>query len=86
MTNARPGSKHRRRTPAPADDLHIATGALNRAARGQRGMSQTQLGLPYFTRAHVSAVELGKVAPSLKTLAHFAAKLQVPLRSLVPDR
>ncbi|HAF11283.1 MAG TPA: hypothetical protein DCK98_14540 [Chloroflexi bacterium] len=86
MTNARPRPKHRRRTPAPADDLHLVTGALIRAAREQRGISQTRLGAPYFTRAHVSAVELGKVAPSLKTLAHFATKLEVPLRSLIPDR
>src|SRR5437868_4759967 len=81
----RPRASHRRRTPAPADDLHLATGALVRAARGQRGISQTQLGAPYFTRAHISAVELGKAAPSLKTLMHFATKLGVPLRSLVPD-
>lgn len=86
MSPARTGSKHRRRTPAPASDLHIATGALIRAARDQRGMSQAQLGAPFFTRAHVSAVELGKVAPSLKTLGRFAAKLQAPLRSLIPDR
>jgi transcriptional regulator with XRE-family HTH domain len=33
----------------------------------------------------VSAVELGKIAPGLKTLAFFAKNLGVPLRSLIPD-
>jgi hypothetical protein len=33
----------------------------------------------------VSAVELAKVAPSLKMLAHFAQKLSVRLRDLIPD-
>jgi transcriptional regulator with XRE-family HTH domain len=33
----------------------------------------------------VSAVELGKISPALKTLAHFASKLEVPLKDLIPD-
>ncbi len=48
-------------------------------------MSQAEPGAPYFTRAMVSAVELGKVAPALKSLAHFAKKLGVPLKDLIPD-
>jgi transcriptional regulator with XRE-family HTH domain len=47
-------------------------------------MSQAQLGAPYFTRAHVSAIELGKILPAITTLAHFARKLAVPLRELIP--
>ena len=48
-------------------------------------MSQAELGRPYFTRAMVSAVELGKVSPAVKTLAHFASKLGVSIRELIPD-
>jgi len=58
---------------------------LLRDARIKKGLSQAQLGAPHLTRAMVSAVELGKVAPSLKSLAFFAKQLEVPLRSLIPD-
>ncbi len=34
-------------------------------------MSQAQFGAPYFTRAHVSAIELGEILPAIPTLAHF---------------
>ncbi len=33
----------------------------------------------------VSAVELGKVSPSIKALAFFARKLEIRLRDLIPD-
>ncbi len=42
-------------------------------------------GGPFFSWARVSAVELGKISPALKTLAHFAKKLEVPLKDLIPD-
>jgi ribosome-binding protein aMBF1 (putative translation factor) len=73
------------RHPAPKGDLHAKVGALIREARIKRGLSQAQLGAPHATRAMVSAVELAKVAPSLKMLAHFAQKLEVRLRDLLPD-
>jgi transcriptional regulator with XRE-family HTH domain len=38
-------------------------------------LSQAQLGSPYYTRAHVSAIELGKIRPAMKSLEHMAAKL-----------
>jgi transcriptional regulator with XRE-family HTH domain len=56
-----------------------------RETRIKKGLSQSQLGAPFFTRAMVSAVELGKISPALKTLAHFASKLEVPLKDLIPD-
>lgn len=31
------------------------------------------------------AVELGKISPGIKSLAHFAVKLNVNLRDLIPD-
>jgi transcriptional regulator with XRE-family HTH domain len=65
--------------------LHVKIGARLRELREARGLSQAELGAPNFTRAHVSAVELGKVAPSLKTLLFFGQKLQVRLRDLMPD-
>jgi transcriptional regulator with XRE-family HTH domain len=55
-----------------------------RELRIERNLSQAQLGAPYFTRAMVSAIELGKISPALKSLAHFARKLDVPLRELIP--
>jgi transcriptional regulator with XRE-family HTH domain len=56
-----------------------------RAARESEGSSDSELGDPFFTRAMVSAVKLGKISPALKTLAHFATKLEVPLKDLIPD-
>lgn len=47
-------------------------------------MTQAELGDPRFTRAMVSAVELGTVTPSLVALAHFAAKLKTPMKELLP--
>jgi transcriptional regulator with XRE-family HTH domain len=46
-------------------------------------MSQTQLGAPHFTRAYVSAVELGKIRPSVRSLEFLAERLRMPIASLV---
>ena len=46
-----------------------------REARVASGLSQAQLGAPYFTRAHVSAIELGKIRPAMRSLEHLARKL-----------
>jgi transcriptional regulator with XRE-family HTH domain len=46
--------------------------------------SQASLGAPYFTRARFSAMELGKVSPTLKTLVSLAQKLGRPARDLLP--
>ena len=75
----------RGRKPPPKGDLHVRVGVRVRELRTNKGLSQTELGAPFFTRAMVSAVELGKISPALKTLAHFAAKLEVPLKDLIPD-
>ena len=73
------------RKPPPKGELYVRVGRLVREARDRKGLSQSELGAPFFTRAMVSAVELGKISPALKTLAHFAAKLEVPLKDLIPD-
>jgi ribosome-binding protein aMBF1 (putative translation factor) len=76
--------QHRTRRPPPLDDLAVRVGQRLRALRQERGLSQSQLGAPYLTRAMISAIELGKVSPALKSLAHFARKLSLPLRELIP--
>ena len=74
----------RHRSRLPRRDLAAAFGERIRSLRSGKAMSQAQLGAPYFTRAHVSAIELGKILPAITTLAHFARKLGVPLRELIP--
>ena len=48
-------------------------------------MSQAQLGAPYFTRAHVSAIELGKIRPAMRSLEHIAKKLGKPASYFLDD-
>jgi len=79
-----PRSRQRRRRPPPRDDLANNIGAYLRELRLARGLSQANLGAPYFTRAHISAIELGKILPTVNTLAHFARKLKLPLREVLP--
>lgn len=64
--------------------LDGAIGSRVRAARIRRGLSATELGSPRYTRAHVSAIELGKVSASTSALAYFAGKLKLRLRDLIP--
>jgi transcriptional regulator with XRE-family HTH domain len=59
-------------------------GARLRALRIEAELSQAEVGAPYYTRAYVSAVELEKVQPSLKALAHFASRLGVSAGALAP--
>jgi len=56
-----------------------------REARIASGMSQAQLGAPYFTRAHVSAIELGKIRPAMRSLEHMAKKLDKPASYFLDD-
>src|SRR2546422_8997974 len=83
----RQGSKtivRRHRSRLPRRDLAAAFGHRIRSLRSAKGISQAELGAPYFTRAHVSAIELGKILPSIPTLIHFARKLAAPVRELIP--
>jgi len=73
------------RKPHAKGDLYVRVGLRVREMRIKNGLSQAALGAPFFTRAMVSAVELGKISPALKTLAHFASKLNVSLKDLIPD-
>src|SRR5256885_7130653 len=56
-----------------------------REARVAAGISQAQLGAPYFTRAHVSAIELGKIRPAMRSLEHMAKKLDKPASYFLDD-
>src|SRR5947209_18413186 len=56
-----------------------------REARLAAGISQAQLGAPYFTRAHVSAIELGKIRPAMRSLEHMARKLDKPASYFLDD-
>src|SRR5207247_2018632 len=42
-------------------------------------------GAPYFTRAHVSAIELGKIRPAMRSLEHMAKKLDKPASYFLDD-
>jgi DNA-binding XRE family transcriptional regulator len=81
----RPARPVPRRSAPPRDDLQVRIGQRLRRLRLERGLSLTQLARPHYTRAQVSAVELGKILPSLTALRFFARQLDVPLRDLIPD-
>ena len=65
----------RRRRAAPESAALRQLGQRLREARVAAGLSQGQLGSPYYTRAHISAIELGKIRPAMKSLEHMASKL-----------
>jgi tetratricopeptide (TPR) repeat protein len=76
----------RRRHPAPVSPSLKALGERVKAARVEAGLSQAQLGAPHFTRAYVSAVELGKIRPAVKSLEFLAGRLGKPLSFFLEDR
>src|SRR4051812_3261445 len=60
-----------------------ALGQRMRAARPERKLSQEALAQPEFTKSYISAVERGKVRPSLKALELLSRRLDVPLSELL---
>src|SRR2546428_10244442 len=54
-----------------------------REVRTKLGMIQAQLAAPEFSISYISAIERGKIRPSLKTLYIFARRLDVPLALLI---
>ncbi len=85
MPSARAGGRTRRRHPAPVSSKVARLGERLRAARLEAGLSQSQLGSPHFTRAYVSAVELGKIQPSVKSLEYLADRLGKPVSYFMED-
>ena len=80
-----PAIRTRRRRPAPLSPSLKKLGERLREARIASGLSQAQLGAPYFTRAHVSAIELGKIRPAMRSLEHMAKKLDKPASYFLDD-
>lgn len=80
-----PAIRTRRRRPAPLSPALKKLGERLREARVAAGLSQAQLGAPYFTRAHVSAIELGKIRPAMRSLEHMARKLDKPSSYFLDD-
>lgn len=75
----------RRRSPAPVSASLERLGERMRKARIAAGLSQSQVGRPHFTRAYVSALELGKIRPAMKSLEFLAAKLGKPAAYFLED-
>jgi len=72
------------RPRAPAGGAAALVGARLRQVRAARGLSQSQIGAPYYGRQAISAVELGRSLPSLRMLCHLARRLGVSVRELIP--
>jgi len=54
-----------------------------REVRTKLGMTQAQLAAPEFSISYISAIERGKIRPSLKALSVLARRLDVPLTFLL---
>src|SRR6476646_7757226 len=54
-----------------------------REFRTKLGMTQAQLAAPEFSISYISAIERGKIRPSLKALSILAKRLDVPLTFLL---
>jgi len=80
-----PKVRTRIRRPAPVSESLQQIGDRIRKARTDAGLSQAQLGAPHFTRAYVSAIELGKVRPAMKSLDFMAEKLGKPTSYFMED-
>jgi len=77
--------RSRIRRPAPVSETLQQLGDRIRQARIDAGLSQAQLGAPHFTRAYVSAIELRKVRPAMKSLEFLADRLSKPVSYFVQD-
>ena len=80
-----PRAQTRQRTPAPAGEGTEHLGERLRKARTEAGLSQAQLGAPHFTRAYISALELGKIRPAMNSLEFLAGKLGKSVSFFVDD-
>src|SRR6266516_3748615 len=54
-----------------------------REVRTKLGLTQAQLASPEFSISYISAIERGKIRPSLKALSILAKRLDVPLTFLL---
>src|SRR5437016_6997887 len=58
-------------------------GSNIRAVRSKLALTQAQLASPEFSISYISAIERGKIRPSLKALSILARRLDVPLTFLL---
>jgi tetratricopeptide (TPR) repeat protein len=58
-------------------------GSNIREVRGKLALTQAQLAAPEFSISYISAIERGKIRPSLKALSILARRLDVPLTFLL---
>lgn len=58
-------------------------GSNIREVRTKMGMTQAQLAAPEFSISYISAIERGKIRPSLRALSILARRLDVPLTFLL---
>jgi transcriptional regulator with XRE-family HTH domain len=58
-------------------------GSNIREVRTKLSLTQSQLASPEFSISYISAIERGKIRPSLKALAILAKRLDVPLAFLL---
>lgn len=56
-----------------------------RRAREEAALTQEQLGHPLLTRQAVSAIEMGRVKPSARSLGHIATRLGLPVEALLRE-
>lgn len=75
----------RQRSPAPVSESLQGLGERLRKARTEAGLSQAQLGAPHFTRAYISALELGKIRPAVSSLEFLAGRLGKPPSYFLDD-
>src|SRR5215471_4951977 len=54
-----------------------------REVRTKLGLTQAQLAAPEFSISYISAIERGKIRPSLRALSILAKRLDVPLTFLL---
>lgn len=78
-------ARARRHAPPSGSESLSRLGERLRKARAEAGLSQAQLGAPHFTRAYVSALELGKIRPAMRSIEFLAAKLGKPVAHFVDD-
>jgi tetratricopeptide (TPR) repeat protein len=73
------------RAKMPSQDrrLLMSVGERIRQIRLARGLTQEQLGQGEFSKSYLSAVELGKIEPSIHSLRLLAERLQVSLAYLL---
>ena len=64
-------------------DLRRQVGARIRQLRTDLGLTQSDLAGRYYDRKYVSAVELGRITPSLPALLQFSRALKVSVSRLL---